>query len=477
MQLLLARAGDHRPALEEGLARKSTEEAPRPRSLPGRVEVLMLDSPDAAPNDLAAQRWGVVAPEGSAGDAMLEAIQPLLELRKREQDDAPVIIYRAPQDRSAEGAVKWRGDTHQATAVSEEERPKYLLLLGGLEDISLEFQQVMAHTTYVGRLHVSQPDGKPDLAGYAAYARKVLAHEQRDARDAAADMLLYTAHDQTNATKLGHVLLMTPCLKDIEAQWKKKRPLLTVGEVPFDGGNPAALLQRAGAARSGVLLSMAHGLGRPDGDWSSREEQRAMQGALSLGEGKALTAQDLRNTPFLPGGMWFNVSCFGAATPSESAFHEWLSMLEKQNAYQKPASEVLHHLPRQGESPFLAALPQTLLANPRGPLAVIGHSDLSWTLGFTDVDDPGRSRHERILSALRVLANGSRAGVALDTLMRAYREVNDRVLKQYEAREKASLRNAADPTDPVRLGLLWMLRNELRGYLLLGDPAARLALG
>ncbi len=173
--------------------------------------------------------------------------------------------------------------------------------------------------------------------------------------------------------------------------------------------------------------------------------------------------------------MWFSVACFGAATPAKSAFHAWVTQLAGVGAWSGPASSVLWSLPAAGERPFLAALPQALLANEQGPLALIGHSDLAWPLSFTEVESPSRSRASRILSALKVLANGSRAGVAHFELMRSYREVNDSLLAGYQAREDALVYGTPDPIDPVRQGLLWLQRNDLRGYLLLGDPAARLA--
>ena len=54
------------------------------------------------------QRWAVIAPEGSAGDVLLEAIAPLIALRA-EQQRAPVQIRRWP----AAGVVQ--GTTIQAS--------------------------------------------------------------------------------------------------------------------------------------------------------------------------------------------------------------------------------------------------------------------------------------------------------------------------------------------------------------------------
>ncbi|HEX5744775.1 MAG TPA: hypothetical protein VFZ09_00950 [Archangium sp.] len=83
LQLLLARAGDHQPVLEQGLSMESLQEAPRPPALPCRTEVPNWESADAGRNDLAAQRWSVIAPEGDVGDSLLRAIAPLIEHRER----------------------------------------------------------------------------------------------------------------------------------------------------------------------------------------------------------------------------------------------------------------------------------------------------------------------------------------------------------------------------------------------------------
>ncbi|WP_224364393.1 hypothetical protein [Hyalangium versicolor] len=474
LQLLLARAEDHLPVLDQGLEVEALQATPRPTPLPGRVEVPTWQSADAGRNDLTAQRWGVIAPEGDVGDAILRAIAPLIAHREKEQG-APAKVYRVPADMDAARAVAWKDSVLQAEDVPEEERPWYLLILGDLHHVSLELQQVLAQGACVGRLHVGRPNGEPDLEGCAAYVTKLLARELRTEVKEAPNVLIYTARDGTLATTQGHQVLMEPCREAIGTRWKAKWPALELVDIPYDGSSPEELLRAVGQAQAGVMLSMAHGLGRPTQGWVSAEEQRARQGALSVGRAQALTGELMRHTPFLPGGMWFNVSCFGAATPAKSTFHAWVSRLAQEGAWSSPATSVLASLPGAGERPFLAALPQALLANEQGPLAIIGHSDLAWTLSFTDVENASSSRASRILAVLEVLAKGSRAGVAHAALMRHYQEDNDRLMANYQARADAQLYGHPDPTDPVRHGLLWMRRQDLRGYLLLGDPAARLA--
>jgi hypothetical protein len=81
-----------------------------------------------------------------------------------------------------------------------------------------------------------------------------------------------------------------------------------------------------------------------------------------------------------------------------------------------------------------------------------------------------------MLATQRAIVAGSRVGVGLDALMHAYRETNDELMARYQLQRDAVARGPGpDPSPRGELGELWMQRNDLRGYVLLGDPAARLA--
>jgi hypothetical protein len=475
LHLLLADAQEHQPVLRSGLELRASLDVPKPRLLPRRTEALTLDAPSRNPNELPAQRWGVIAPEGKEGDEMLLALEPLIQHRERQQG-ACAQRYRVPPGLDAEAAVQWRNSVYRSEDVPKEERPRYLLVLGDLHQVSLELQQVLVHGAYVGRLHFAGPRGETDLAGYAAYARKVLASEHAQDTAALPEALFYTALDGSAATESAHRLLVQPCLRAMDDKWKRKHPDMRIQHVPHTPDEANGLLSAVGQARAGVMLTVSHGLGAPPWGWPSVERQWAMQGALSLGPAQLLSGEMLRTTPFLPEGIWFCLACFGAATPMDSAFHAWLDRLAQAGVFPGSPDAVLRCLPKPGERPFLAALPQAVLANPRGPLAVIGHGDLAWAVSYTDPDNPNRGRVSRFLELLETLAEGSRVGVALDVLMGYYREVNDSVMAQYQLREDAAVRRKPDPINPARLGWQWMLRNDLRGYLLLGDPAVRLPL-
>ncbi len=469
LQLLLTDAEEYMPVLEDGLPSDALGQTPTASRGPRGADAMHLDAPHVDSNILSAQRWGVIAPIGERGDAMLKAVDELIQHR-RDQQGAKPKIYRVPPDMDALTCLKWKNDVHRAEDVPEDERPRYLMMLGDLHEVSLELQHVLANGAFVGRVQC------PDSRGFTAYARKVVSREKSEPTDES-KLLYYTVQDGTAAVELGYRRLVEPCMF-MTGDWVSKGKLSIAGheEIPSTDMDPEDMIESAGKKEHAVMLSLGHGLGAPRKGWKSVDHQHALQGALSMGMEEPLTADALRETPFLPGGIWMCVACFAAGTPPTSAFHSWLQLLASEGATSPTRiREVLKSLPKPGERPFVAALPQAVLANPNGPLAVIGHMDLAWTFGFTA---PGskKSRASRIFSTLRVLLEGSRSGIALDALMRVYRETNDDLMNRYQLQRDAQVQGQPDPIDAKLLGNLWMQRNDLRGYVLLGDPAARLSL-
>jgi hypothetical protein len=369
-------------------------------------------------------------------------------------------------------AARWTSSEPRNEAVPEAEQPAYLLVLGDFDHVSLELQQVLDSDGFVGRLTF------PSEQGYEAYVDKVLRWSRSPAPAPRGRALLFTAHDGTPATTVGYRELMAPSLK-------KLHELQELGSLSAESlaelGDPAdwsvqQLLAQVASPQPSVLFTMSHGLGAPRSGWRSVEEQRARQGAMSLGAQGTLEAKDLISTPFLPGGLWFFFACFGAGTPARSVYYPWLSRLREAGQYSGRLERLLAALPREGERPFVAALPQAVLANPQGPLAVVGHVDLAWTYSFQDLGSAAGSRPSRFQGLLRTLVNGGRAGVGLGTLLHFFRLANTDLTNRYAAEESARLAGGGSPVDSTELAHLWMLRQDLAGYILLGDPAVRLPL-
>ena len=460
IQLLLNHADDHSPILADGLPEAAIGE---PTIASEELAPLSFYDGGAAGNDLEQQGWGVIAPHGERGDAMLAAIAPLIR-RRAAQQGRPVRVYRVPPRMSAGEAARWR---KQVFTIDEpEDIPYYQLLLGDLDELSAELQQIQGVGGCVGRLAFTA------LADYEAYAAKVLRWECAPPLPGPPPALFHTVHDGSAATALGHRSLVAPVLAlahDARARARFPADLHELG----DSTDPAPddLLPHT-RAPGGLLFSLSHGDGAPRQGWRSDADRRAGQGAMSFGRAGSLRGADLAGRPFMPGGVWFMFACYGAGTPDRSRFHHWLAHLAHLGKFRGSVDAVLAGLPRAGERPFVAELPRTLLASPDGPLAFLGHLDLAWSYAFMEMDDSKAKRPAKFYNVLRSLVRGDRAGIAARELVRFYSDTNDELAELHDAAEA----DHTAPADP-RLGHLWMLRQDLAGYVLLGDPAVQLPRG
>ena len=198
---------------------------------------------------------------------------------------------------------------------------------------------------------------------------------------------------------------------------------------------------------------------------------------MSFGREGKITGEDLRARDFLPGGIWFMLACYGAGTPDVSAYKHWLAALAAAGQFRGKPEAVLAGLPGPNDRPFTAALPQAVLANPNGPLAFMGHIDLAWTYSFQELDAGATNRPARYMAITRSILKRDRVGVSMRELLRFFDQTNVELTSLYDA--EARQRSAGQPVqvDAARQGHLWMLRQDLAAYVLLGDPAVRLPYG
>lgn len=403
-------------------------------------------------DDLTRQRWGVIAPEGVVGDQLLEAIAPLIAHRRRQTGADRDVIHRVPPALDQAAALRWYKRVFEPGDAFRDAIPRYVLILGDLAQVSLELQQIVGATAFVGRLAFETAEQ------YAAYVAKVLGAEATPPFTPP-PLRLHAVDDGTGATSAGRRGLIDPGVRLLRGA------ALQVAEFadPEDLG-PDRLRAALSADRGGIFFSVSHGLGAPRRGWSSADEQRRRQGAMSLGERGDLDAERLQGGALLPGGLWFMLACFGAGTPTTSAYARWLEQLASSDPRRADPRIALHSLPPAGSPPFIAALPKAALASPRGPLAFIGHVDLAWTYAFRETHEgPVRAHPARFMALLRAAHQGARIGAAFRELYRYFEQTNT---------ELSTL--DPDRADPERRGALWMLRQDLGGYVLLGDPAVRL---
>ena len=108
-----------------------------------------------------------------------QALQPLVELRKKQAGDLFKVFEGASAPAPGEPAVKWINRNGATLDVVDPYNgiPYFLLLVGSPESISFEFQYTLDIYWAVGRLFFPTPDE------YARYAASVVAYEAATVRE------------------------------------------------------------------------------------------------------------------------------------------------------------------------------------------------------------------------------------------------------------------------------------------------------
>jgi hypothetical protein len=410
--------------------------------------------------DLAQSGWGMIlaaAPDPAvraAQAAIREALQELVALRAA-QAGPKLRIYDGPKGyRPQESKSKWllRNGAAPSGPADPDKLPYYLLIVGSPEEIPYAFQYQLDVQYAVGRIWF------PTLEEYANYARSVVDAEvggiRRDRR--LSFFGVRSAGDR--ATELSSQLLVQPLSQHMATNthgWD-------VQSYIDEQATHATLETLLGGERTPALLFTAsHGAEFPLDD----ARQRPHQGALicsdwpgpeewkqPIPERFYFAGEHLPASADLAGMMLFCFACFGAGTPQHDEF-----------ARLQPGA------PKQliAPAPFMGALPLSLLGRKGGALAVVGHVDRAWGCSFTDGGPRAKSHTTTFESTLERLITEQPVGHALDYFNARYAELSTELTEELQDEWK-------EP-NPNELAMLWTSNNDARGYVVFGDPAARLS--
>ncbi|HRI63453.1 MAG TPA: CHAT domain-containing protein [Polyangium sp.] len=470
---------------ENGGFATSLERPPVPsRDMIGQDRPEVLFAADGL-NDLKLQGWGLVYEKNDKGEKLRALVGELIEHRAAlcgYAKAANVPVFQVAKD---EDPVAWT-DKEYAAFEPLAKRPRYLLILGDLDEVSLDVQKrLRAKGAFVGRLAFRKEDGTIDEDAYRAYCKKVIAAEKRPAGEDKPTQSLYyaTLADKgdtfTSETKNQVVYLAHKKAEEegvLAKRFYEKKVHLWDSHVHAsadDSGNVAGpesnenVLMHAAqvTTHASVLLSVTHGTAAKGGSPNAC----GIQGnpVLQQSPWRRLGPGYFAQRTFLPNGFWFLHACYGVGTPDHSIYEEWLKSLPEVSDGDRESATA--NLAPQGK-PFVARVPQVALANPNGPLAVLGHVDMTWTYGFreyaqtTTALDSLRTGYLAYYGVMRDVVEGNRFGIAERNLFQKSQEVAEEVLNL--TRLKTG--------DATIVAELWMRYLDLSAFLLLGDPAARL---
>ena len=418
------------------------------------------------PNDLAQTGWGVIfaarrpnSPEAQAQEAIVEALRPLLELRRAQAGERFYREYRGPQGyRAGESKLQFleRLDVGPGP-VDPRKVPYYLLLVGDPEEIPFRVQSQLGVQYAVGRLHFDR------VEDYAHYAASVVAAETGGVQAPRRAVMFGPANEGDVATLSSSERLLRPVAAGL-----RDAPGLAGWAVDEIVGPPATKQALADLLRAppALWLSASHGMGLRMDDPRQLRHQGALLcqdwpgpaawGDKAIPEDFYFSADDLPADANLAGSVAMLFACYGAGTPALDEF----------------ARQAFQGRERIAPHAFVAGLPKALLNRPKGgALAVIGHVERAWGYSFQWQGRGGTTTAQTAVfdSTLSTLLGGARVGAAMEYFDVRYAEIASDLSVLLEEKDYGV------DVDSYQLAAMWTANNDARGYAVLGDPAVRLA--
>jgi hypothetical protein len=418
--------------------------------------------PSINAGDLAEARWGIIWPPDpldAREQAHKNALQKLIEHRKMQMKGKKPHEFSYKKNWTAQAFLWDEGRHVLLTNMKPNVVPYYLCVVGSPDRIPWEFQQELDSVYAVGRLWFDDP------ADCLRYVDHVLAHEQAPESGTLEREVLFlgTHHQDDVPTQHSAELLIKPLYNWLsgkkEYNWK---PSLLLGNEAGSEATKTHLLYRLRGygldgstpqASPALLFTAGHGVEYKE----PKTDQYARQGALLCQEWPGrrnapqpqqyLAGDDVSAELKVAGMVAFCFACFSAGTPEKQ---DWV----------RPT--LLNRPRRIALQPFVARLPQKLLA--QGLLAFIGHVSKTWEysfLGTAGVSDQVGPFRETIYELL----HGRQVGHAVDYLNQQWPgwtlELNALVTDKHSSKEEVIA--------------TWIARNDLRGFVVLGDPATKVS--
>jgi Peptidase family C25 len=425
---------------------------------------------EADARDLAATGWGVVFAY-DADPALLEALSPLLSLRQEQAGERFKVFAGADGYRPGESKNEFLERHGMGPGPANPDKvPYYLLIVGDPVLIPYRFQYQLDVQYAVGRIHFDQ------VEDYARYAQSVRQAES-GFRLAPRAAFFGVGNSDDRATTMSAEYLVKPLADKVaaeKAQWLAQSkisdfPDWQVETILKEEATKARLASLLGGDQAPALLfSASHGIGFPNGD----ARQIPHQGALicqdwpgpqlwhePIPQDFYFAGEDLSQSENMLGTIAFFFACYGAGTPQldEFAPQLWRDQPERIN--------IAPH-------DFVASLPRRMLSLPKGgALAVVGHVERAWGVSFY-WGKAGAQTQVFEDCFERLMKGNYPIGYALEVFNNRYAELSSDL-----SSELVEIKQFFKKPDDRKLAQMWTANNDARNYVIIGDPAVRLAVG
>ena len=402
-------------------------------------------------------RWGIIIPEQPTPEEAhhLEILQPLVKHRQELMWGKSALSLSYKDGWTVDDFLWDEGERGISRGkMNPEIIPYYLTIVAPPDRISWEFQQELSQDYAVGRIWFDDPDD------CQRYIERLLENEKGELNQAGREALFIGPQfPGDKATALSSNMLVKKA-----ADWLDNNDefeiTVSLWEVGQEGHQPTKtnLIKRLSGkglddqaqTPPSLIFAGTHGLEFRNGS----QGQHAMQGALLMQEwpgpktkpeaGHFVSSQDIQQDFGLSGSMGFLFACYSAGMP----------------LYQDWAPEVPVRLT---DKPFVARLPQKLMAN--GMLALIGHVSKAWGYSFMGVRE-AKAEIDYFTEPIGELLRGAPVGHATSYLNEGVLHLIAMMRSELEQPGKYP-RNLVNST--------WLAYRDLKGYVVLGDPAVRIS--
>lgn len=387
---------------------------------------------------------------------IIAALEPLAKHRKMDDPASPLLYVAC--DSADWGS--WLEDSYHALALEGKRVPRYVLIVGGPDQVPFGFQSLLDAIANVGRVDFPSID---QLAGYAA---KLIRLQQAPDPVVNREAVVFAPDGgPTDPTFFSRRYMAEP-IADLMATDLKLATTRILGDQATKSGLTAAL----GGKKPAFVYTASHGLGALS---EPIDVQTRYNGSICCQTQGQLTLDALfgaddvpsDDQPFLEGAVFFQFACYGYGTPAVSEYAHWIDQAGRET--------------KNADHDFVAALPKRLLAHPRGPIVFIGHLDTAFLHGFADAAAPEtldrwHNRIQPFVSAVRTLLEVQASGLAMQSMNERYSTLNALLANTYDRIQRGKIQW----TDASQARFLdsWITRGDAQNYMVFGDPGACLRL-
>jgi hypothetical protein len=409
--------------------------------------------------DISQAGWSYIFPADlplKSVDALKEALKPLLDYRQKQASVSKEIYFKPVIGTDGYKNGETKNDFLKRFGrgpgpADPEKFPYYTMIVGSPETIPYSFQYQLDVQYAVGRIYFEK------LEDYYRYATSVVQAETKGLSRPRNAAFFGVANPGDKATQMSSESLIMPLATSMKTSYGKD---WGVEVIEPDKATKANLVNYLGGANTPALLFTAsHGMSFKPEDPRQFPHQGALlcqdwpgpNARIPITDQLYFSADDIPSDADVFGLIAFIFACYGGGTPKTDNFYR--------QAFGTPKDIAPYS--------FLAQLPTRLLCHPNGSaLAVFAHVERAW--GSSIMWDGTVRDVETFDSTVDALLNGKPAGNATEYFNERYAEISSDLATELDS-------TSAENQDDVKIAGMWTSNNDSRNYVLLGDPAVRLA--